>query len=85
MGDLSVNVLLFRDKIMFKSHKIKSIHRVPRKNKIDAYVAQVLAPDYGTNVLRAEISINPLEHQSCFNPCLSILCLLYFYGQIREY
>jgi hypothetical protein len=31
---------------MFKSHKIKSDHRVLRKNYVYAYGASVFAPDY---------------------------------------
>ena len=32
MGDLGVNVLLLKEKIMYKSHKIKSNHRVLGKD-----------------------------------------------------
>jgi hypothetical protein len=42
MGDLSIIVLLIKEKIMFKSHKIESNHRVLRKNKVDTYGATVL-------------------------------------------
>ncbi len=45
MGDLSVNLLLLEEKIMFKSHSLKSNHRVPKKNKVDIYGAPVFAPD----------------------------------------
>jgi hypothetical protein len=39
MGDLSVNFYFFMEKIMFKSHLIKSNLRVPRKNKVDIFRA----------------------------------------------
>ncbi len=42
MGDLSVIFLPSEEKIMLKSHLIKSDHRVLRKNKIDSYGAPVL-------------------------------------------
>ncbi len=35
MGDLSVIFYIFKEKIMFKYHKIKSNHRVLRKNQVD--------------------------------------------------
>jgi hypothetical protein len=38
---------------MFESHKIKSIHLIQRKNKVDAYGAPVFAPDHSTTVLAA--------------------------------
>ncbi len=54
-GDLSVNFVFFREKIMFKSHKIKSNFRVLRKNKVNAY-------DYRPTVLAAKMCINTNEH-----------------------
>jgi hypothetical protein len=41
MGDLSVCLLLFKEKIMFKGHLIKSNHRVLVKNKVYTYRALV--------------------------------------------
>ncbi len=55
MGDLSVNFVFFREKIMFKSHKIKSNNRVLRKNNVDTY-------DYRATVLGAKMCINTNEH-----------------------
>jgi hypothetical protein len=40
MDDLR-DFLLFKEEIMFKSHWIKSNHRVPRTNKVDTYGAPV--------------------------------------------
>ncbi len=41
---------------MFKSHyKIKSDHRVLRKNLVDTYGAPVFAPDYSAPVLAAKM------------------------------
>jgi hypothetical protein len=45
MGDLS-DFLLFKEKIMFKSHQIKSNHRVLCKNEVDTYEAPVFEPDF---------------------------------------
>ena len=51
MSDLSVNFLLFKGKKLFKSYKIKSDHRVIRKNYVDTYGAPVFAPDYSATGL----------------------------------
>ena len=41
---------------MFKRHKIKSDHRVPRKKEVNTYGAPVFAPDYNsTTGLAAKI------------------------------
>ncbi len=48
MGDFSIIFLLYNEKIMFKSHYIKSNHRVLMKNIVDTHGAPVFAPDYGT-------------------------------------
>ncbi len=40
---------------MFKSHLIKSNHRVLRKNEVDTYGAQVFANDYSAIVLEAKM------------------------------
>ncbi len=37
--------LLFNVNIVFKSHLMKSNHRVLRKNKVDTYGAPVFLPD----------------------------------------
>jgi hypothetical protein len=58
MGDLSVISLPFEVKIMLKSHLIKSVHRVLRKNKVDTY----FLPDHSATVLRAKMGTNPHEH-----------------------
>jgi hypothetical protein len=42
MGDFSENILLFKEKIMFKSLLIKSRHRVLRKNEVYIYGAPIL-------------------------------------------
>jgi len=49
MGDKSVNVLLFKEKIMLKSPFMKSNHRVLSKN-VYTYGAPVFAPDYSATV-----------------------------------
>ncbi len=43
--DLGVKFLLFKDKIMFKSHLIKSNYRVLWIDKVFTYGASVLGPD----------------------------------------
>ncbi len=53
MGDLSINVILFKEKIMFKSLLVKSNYRDLRINKLDIYVAPVLSTDYSATVLAA--------------------------------
>ncbi len=40
---------------MFKSHQIKSDHRVLRKNKVDTYGAPVFAPEYRATGLAAKM------------------------------
>jgi hypothetical protein len=55
---------------MFKSHKIKSIHRVLRINKVDTYGATVFAPDYSTTVLATKLALDSM----------SVLCQLDFYA-----
>jgi hypothetical protein len=47
---------------MFKSHQIKSNHRVLRKNEVDTCGAPVFAPDYSTTVLAAKMCTNSTEH-----------------------
>jgi hypothetical protein len=47
MGDLSVIYYIFKEKIMFKNHLIKSNHSVLRKNEVVVtYEPPVFAPDY---------------------------------------
>jgi hypothetical protein len=43
-----------KEKIMFKSHQIKSNHIVLRKNDVDTYRAPVFGPDYSATVLAAK-------------------------------
>ncbi len=45
MDDLSVIFLIFKEKIMFKSHFIKPNHRVQRKNEVDNYGPPLFASD----------------------------------------
>jgi hypothetical protein len=59
MGDLSV---FFKKKIMFKSHLIKSIHNVPRKNEADTYGVPFYAPDFSATALAAKKCTNANEH-----------------------
>jgi hypothetical protein len=40
---------------MFKSHKIKSDHRVLRKNYVDTFGAPVFAPDYSATGLASKM------------------------------
>jgi hypothetical protein len=56
---------------MFKSHLIKSNHRVLRKNEVDTYGAPVFASDYSTTVLATKMCTNSNEH-SMYN---RFLCL----------
>ncbi len=60
MGDLRVNLLPFKEKLVFKSHYIRSKHRVPRKNKVDTY--GTFAPDYGTTHLATKMCMNSNEY-----------------------
>jgi hypothetical protein len=62
MGDLSIIFLLFRAKIKFKNHLIKSNCRVLWKNEVDNYGAPVFAPDYSTFVLAFKMFSNSNEH-----------------------
>jgi hypothetical protein len=55
MGNLSVFVLHFKEKIMFIIHVIKSNHTVLRKNEVDTYGPPVFAPDYSTTGLAAKM------------------------------
>jgi hypothetical protein len=55
MSDLSVFFSLFKEKNMFKSHKIKSDHRILRKNYVDTYGAPVFAPDYNATGLASKM------------------------------
>ncbi len=58
MGDLSVIFIIFKEKIMFKSHLIKSDHRVLRKNEADTYGQPVFAPDYSAPGLATKMWTN---------------------------
>jgi hypothetical protein len=58
MSNLSVFFSLFKEKNMFKCHKIKSDHRVLRKNYIDTYGAPVFAPDNSTTGLAPKMLTN---------------------------
>jgi hypothetical protein len=59
MGDWSVNFKLFEEKIMFKSHQIKSKHRVLSKKEDDSYGAPVFAR---ATVLAAKMCPNSNDH-----------------------
>jgi hypothetical protein len=41
-SDLTVKILMFEEKIMIKSHLIKSNYRVLRENNVDNYGAPIL-------------------------------------------
>jgi hypothetical protein len=56
---------------MFKSHQIKSDHRVLRKNKVDT----LFAPDYSANVLAAKMCTNSSDH----------FCILDFYDWLAQF
>ncbi len=58
MGDLIVFCYFLKQKIMFKSHQIKSNHRVLLKNKVNTYKAQVCAPNHSTTALAAKMGAN---------------------------
>ncbi len=58
MGDLSINVILFMEKIMLKSHLVKTDYRDLRITKLDIYVAPVLSTDYSATVLAAKMCTN---------------------------
>ncbi len=62
MGDLRVIFCFFKEKIMYKSHEIKSNHRVLRKKYLETYGASVFAPDYIATVLAAQMCTNSIEH-----------------------
>ncbi len=55
MSDLSANFNFLKEKNMFKSHHIKSDHRVLRKNLVDTYGAPVFAPDYSATGLASKM------------------------------
>jgi len=59
---MNVIFLFLREKIAFKSHRIKSNHRLPRKSIVGTYGATVFAPDFGTTVLAAKMCTNSNEH-----------------------
>jgi hypothetical protein len=61
-NDLRVFFYFFKVKIMFKSHQIKSNHRVLRKNEVEIYGAPVFATDYSAIVLAAIICTNSNVH-----------------------
>ncbi len=58
MGDLSVIFYLFKEKIMFKNHLIKSNHRVLKKNEVYTYGSPFFAPDYSATGLAAKMWTN---------------------------
>jgi hypothetical protein len=62
MGDLSVNFLLSREKIMFKYHLIKSDPWVLQKNEVDPCGPTVFAHDNNSTVLETIIGTNSNEH-----------------------
>ncbi len=55
MDDLSVIYNIFKEKIMFKNHLIKSNHRVLRKNEVVTYEPPAFAPDYSATGLAAKM------------------------------
>jgi hypothetical protein len=58
------NFLHFKENVKFKSHKIKSNHRVLRKDKVDTYGVPVFAPDSSATVLAAKLCTNSNEHST---------------------
>ncbi len=58
---------------MLKNHKIKSNHRVLRKNSVDTYGAPVFAPDYRATGLSAKICTNSNAHSMY----IRFLCIHY--------
>jgi hypothetical protein len=54
-GKFECNFYIFKEKIMFKNHEIKSNHRVLRKNEVDTYGPPVFALDYSTAGLAAKL------------------------------
>jgi hypothetical protein len=54
---------------MFKSHCVKSKHRVQGKMKVDSYGLPIFAPDYSTTVLALTQ--------------MTILCILDFYESTK--
>jgi hypothetical protein len=57
MSDLSINLLLLKEKIMFKSYLIKS-NQSPMKNELDTNGAPVFAPSYNATVLAPKMCTN---------------------------
>jgi hypothetical protein len=55
MENLILYLVVFKEKIMFKSHYIKSSHRAVWKYKIDTHGAPVLEPGYSATVLVASV------------------------------
>jgi hypothetical protein len=43
---------------MLENHKIKTNHRVLRKNEVDTYGPPVFAPDHSATVLAAKMCTN---------------------------
>ncbi len=62
MGHISVFFYFFKEKTMFKSHSIKSNHRVVRKNEVDTNGQPFFASDYNTTVLAAKTRTYSNEH-----------------------
>ncbi len=61
-GDLSVIFFaFFKEKIMFKSHFIKSNHRDISKNKVDTYESPVFVADYSNAVLEPKCILTPMS------------------------
>ncbi len=55
MVNLSVIFYIFKEKIMFINHEIKSNHRVLRKNEVDTYGPPVFSLDYSATGLTAKL------------------------------
>jgi hypothetical protein len=58
---LSVIFYFLKEKIIFKSHEIKSNHRV-LKNEVDAYGPPVFTHDYSATDLTAKMCTYSNEH-----------------------
>jgi len=61
MSALRVIIYLFEEKIMLKSHLIKSNHRVLRKNEVYTYGPPVFACYYTITLLKATMCSNSKE------------------------
>jgi hypothetical protein len=62
MGDFSVKFLHFKEKIMFKSHKIKLNQIILKKNIVNTHGAPVFASSYSATILAPQMCTFSHEH-----------------------